>query len=384
VSSSLAWCVVAALGSAVAYAVSSVSQHRAASRSSTGAKVEVSGLLRLATQPLWLAGIGADLIGLAAHVTALRLGPVTLVQPLQVTGLLFAIPIGAVMAGRRVQADDLASAALVVAGLGLFLTLGHLGPATQVLPAATSTVLTVAALILVMALCAAGRHRAASTHAVMLAGAAGVAFAVTAVLLEALGQVQAARSWSALLTAEQIPAVAGLLLLGTAGFVVSQAAFQVGALELALPTLTVVDPVVSVALAAVLLHESLRVNIITVPGFALAVALVLVGVVRLGRGQAAADQPGGPSWRGLLTAGRNRAGAAGVGAVYGLTAGMLPILIALHRDPDTNRAERALLVLAAAGTGAVLGLARAARQSQQNPRAAHRQPPGPGHGGAAK
>jgi len=106
--------------------------------------------------------------------------------------------------------------------------------------------------------------------------------------------------------------------------------------------------------------------------------------VRLGRRQAAANQPEGPSWRGLLTAGRNRAGAAGVGAVYGLTAGMLPILIALHRDPDTNRAERALLVLAAAGTGAVLGLARAARHSQQNPRAAHRQPPDPGHGGAAK
>lgn len=360
-SRSLPWCVVATLGAALAYALSSVTQHRAASRSSTGATVQVSGLLRLATQPLWLAGIAADLFGLAAHVTALRLGPVTLVQPLQVTGLLFAIPVGAVIAGRRVHADDLVSAALVVAGLGLFLTLGHLGPATHVLTTTTSTVLTVAASVVVAVLCAVGRHRAGSAHAVMLAAAAGVAFAVTSVLLEALGQVQAARGWSALATTEQIPAVAGLLLLGTAGLVVSQAAFQVGALEVALPTLTVVDPVVSVALAAVVLHESLRVNTITVPAFALAVALVLVGVVRLGRTQATPDQPAGLSWRGVLTRWRNRAGAAGVGAVYGLGAGLLPILIALRYDPDTNRAERTLLVLAASGTGAALGLARAAR-----------------------
>jgi len=354
--------VVATLGAALAYALSSVTQHRAASRSSTGATVHVSGLFRLTTQPLWLAGIAADLFGLAAHVTALRLGPVTLVQPLQVTGLLFAIPIGAVIAGRRVHADDLVSAALVVAGLGLFLTLGQLGPATHVLTTTSSTVLTVAASVVIAALSVVGRYRAGSAHAVLLAGAAGVAFAVTSVLLEALGQVQAARGWSALATTEQIPAVAGLLLLGTAGLVISQAAFQIGALQVALPTLTVVDPVVSVALAAVVLHESLRVNTITVPAFALAVALVLVGVVRLGRTQATPDQPTGLSWRGVLTGWRNRAGAAGVGAVYGLGAGLLPILIALQDDPDTNRAERTLLVLAASGTGAALGLARAARR----------------------
>lgn len=69
----------------------------------------------------------------------------------------------------------------------------------------------------------------------------------------------------------------------------------------------------------------------------------------------------------MLTGWRNRAGAAGVGAVYGLGAGLLPILIALRYDPDTTRAARALLVLAASGTGAALGVARAARRPPVSP-----------------
>ena len=41
--------------------------------------------------PLWLAGLAADGIGLACQVIALHLGALAVVQPLMVTGLLFAL-----------------------------------------------------------------------------------------------------------------------------------------------------------------------------------------------------------------------------------------------------------------------------------------------------
>ena len=80
-------------------------------------------LWRLAHRPLWVAGIVADGVSALLHVVALSFGPITLVQPLGVTGLLFAMPIVAVLRRQRISARDLSAALVVLAALSVLLAL---------------------------------------------------------------------------------------------------------------------------------------------------------------------------------------------------------------------------------------------------------------------
>jgi hypothetical protein len=55
-------------------------------------------LVRLGAEPLWLAGLGASIVGFGLEATALAVAPVVLVQPLIVGELLFALPLAAAQA----------------------------------------------------------------------------------------------------------------------------------------------------------------------------------------------------------------------------------------------------------------------------------------------
>ncbi|MHB8452616.1 MAG: DMT family protein, partial [Mycobacteriales bacterium] len=138
---STAWAVPAALGASVCYAAGLVLQHNEAARSSEAGKVRVAGLVGLLAQPVWLLGIAFDGAGLALHVLALGLGPVSLVQPLQVTSLLFALLLGAAINRRPIRSGELEAGLLIVAGVGAFLALTRPGVTTAALPRATAGLL---------------------------------------------------------------------------------------------------------------------------------------------------------------------------------------------------------------------------------------------------
>jgi len=78
---------VAALGSALFLAVASVLQHRA------GHDTAAVALWQVLKRPVWLAGAGAGLAGFCLHVLALSGGRLSVVQPLLVSALLFALPL---------------------------------------------------------------------------------------------------------------------------------------------------------------------------------------------------------------------------------------------------------------------------------------------------
>src|SRR4051794_41650861 len=58
-------------------------------------------LVDLAHRPKWVLGISADVGSFALQAVALAFGPLALVQPLLVTGLLFAVPLAVRWRGRR-------------------------------------------------------------------------------------------------------------------------------------------------------------------------------------------------------------------------------------------------------------------------------------------
>src|SRR5207248_4278792 len=112
----------AALGSALCYAVASVLQQRAAAAEPFDEAPKPALLLRLVRQPLWLAGLATDGLAYLLQFVALGHGSIVLVQLLLVSGLLFALPLGALIARCPISRSDVLAGGLVVVGLATFLT----------------------------------------------------------------------------------------------------------------------------------------------------------------------------------------------------------------------------------------------------------------------
>jgi drug/metabolite transporter (DMT)-like permease len=112
--------IVLALTSALLFALGNVLQQKAGlDQSSAGPS---SGLLlRMARRPVWLAGIASDGLGFVAQAAALGIGRLAVVQPLLVSSVVFALPLGVRLSGQRVRRSDVAAAALVAVALVGFL-----------------------------------------------------------------------------------------------------------------------------------------------------------------------------------------------------------------------------------------------------------------------
>ncbi|HEX9529778.1 MAG TPA: DMT family transporter, partial [Acidimicrobiales bacterium] len=95
--------VALSLGAALCFALSSVLQHRAAVGVPDEHSLRPRMFLRLGRDWRFYAGNGFDGLGFALQFLALRRGSLALVTPLLVTGLLFALPLGALLAKRRLR-----------------------------------------------------------------------------------------------------------------------------------------------------------------------------------------------------------------------------------------------------------------------------------------
>jgi len=298
--------VVASLVAALLYAVASVLQHRSAVAAPARHSMRPGLLAHLAVQPLWLAGIGADGLAFVMQFVALGHGPLVVVQPLLVTGLLFALPLGAVVSGGRVHAGELWGAGAVVIGLALLLGAANPGTGRQNMALISWLILGLATGVPAAVLCvAAARWRRA--RPALLATAAGVVYGLTAALAKTsahlLGQgvghfVGSWQPWA------MIPA-------GALGMVLCQSAFQAGALKASLPLLTAVDPLVSIVVGIVAFHEQVSQHPLGVALEVSAGAILILGIVALGRSPLVAlddDVAAAPPMAGNVTAASGRGG----------------------------------------------------------------------------
>jgi drug/metabolite transporter (DMT)-like permease len=104
----------------------------------------VGGLLRLLAIPAWLLGTGALLCGYAVQGAALDRGKLVVVQPLLVTTIVWALPLGRWLTAQNIVPRQVLGAGVVVVGLALFVLVGD--PDTGVESASTqSLVLAIAA-----------------------------------------------------------------------------------------------------------------------------------------------------------------------------------------------------------------------------------------------
>lgn len=281
--------VAAALGSALAASASTVLQHRAARRAPRG---EPGRLLRhLLTDVPWIAGLVAGTLGLVLHVVALSAGQLVLVQPLLVSGILFALPLSVALEGSRPSARDWLLALVLVASLSTFLLSARpsggsaRAPAGELLGAGGVTVLLILGAGVLGLRVGPGRRRAA-----LLGTAAGTGFGLTAALMKQAVAVAAPFTAAALARSWSVWAVAGT---GALSIAVTQLAYRAGPLGASLPALTVGDPVVAAALGALMFRERLNqaTASLTVAGMSLLTMLTVAAALSLRTANAAEPPP---------------------------------------------------------------------------------------------
>lgn len=289
------WPVVAAsLGSAAAFAVATTLKHRSASQTPDAQQLRPREIGRLVgasiAHPLWLGGTLADTVGLSLQVLALHLGALVVVQPLLITGLLFALLLRQAT-HRRVSPREIAWGLVLTASLVGFLALAGTADQSGVSETADKVPAVVAALtgaVLAVICVALGRRQSrAGRSAALLGIAVGATYAGTAALLKTLTSI-GLQGPVTLLTSWQLYTV---LVVGAGGLVLNQLAFQAGPLAASLPAISTVDPLASIALGVVVYDERIRHTVAS--GLGLAVLLLLLGaaVIQLARLSTADDEP---------------------------------------------------------------------------------------------
>jgi drug/metabolite transporter (DMT)-like permease len=231
----------------------------------------------------WMGGMGA-VANYSLQAGALALGSVILVTALQVTSLLFALPIYARLAHHRVTRWEWTWAVMLAGSLAVLVTVGD--PDAGTARGSLGSWMVVAAVMgPVLVLCVLGaRLWARSVVApVLLAVVAGSSLALFAVLTKgAVGA--AAGGFAAFLRA---PESYCLLPAALAGMIFQQSAFRAGALTASLPTVTVAKPVVASLLGVLVLGETLNASGPRLLTLLAGSVLVVISTIALARGEAA-------------------------------------------------------------------------------------------------
>jgi drug/metabolite transporter (DMT)-like permease len=273
-----------ALCAALASAIGDVIRQRSA-QEITDKDVGHLELFRLSVRDprWWLGGMGA-IANYSLQAAALALGSVMLVTALQVTSLLFALPIYARLAHHRVTRWEWFWAVTLAGALAVLVAVGDPGTGSSRGSLGTWTAVAVVMGPTLVACVLGARIWADSTIApVLLAVVAGSSLALFALLTKgAIGAVSG--GIGAFLRA---PESYCLIPAALAGMIFQQSAFRAGALTASLPTVTVAKPVVASMLGVFVLGETLNTSGPRVLTLLTAGVLVAVATIALARGEAA-------------------------------------------------------------------------------------------------
>lgn len=236
----------------------------------------------------WLGGLG-DIGSYVLLAAALDDGSVLLVMSLQVTALLFALPIYSRMTGNRITRREWSWALVLAVALAVLIAVGDPTGGQQRAPLHTWLVVAVVIGPLLL-LCLLGARIWADrpVAALLLAAVAGTLLAVFAVLMKGVVDVLEHHPGDIWQSFE----LYALVFCGGAGMIYHQSAYRAGALTASLPTIIVAKPVVGGILGITVLAETLAAG--GWEWFVLAVTLVVVIVATIGlaRGEAASMSAG--------------------------------------------------------------------------------------------
>lgn len=241
-------------------------------------------LFRLSLRDIrwWWGGLAAA-ASFGLQAIALVLGSVVLVQALQVTALLFALPTNARLTRHPVQRREWVWALLLAAAVAVFIAVGDPAAGDQ-RGSVKSWIVVAAVLGPALVLCVLGaRIWSGAVAAVLLAVVSASSWALFAVLTKGVMEVLGDGP-GALLRAPELYAWIVAALVGT---VFQQSAFRASTLTASLPAMTVTEPVVASVLGVTVLAETLNTRGPQTLVLVAAVVAVVVATAALARGEAA-------------------------------------------------------------------------------------------------
>jgi multidrug transporter EmrE-like cation transporter len=286
VSDALAQGVPAALAAGVLYNIAPLIETAAARESGPGTGLGLRLVGSLLARPLWVAGLGCELLGYGSQVLALTVAPLVLVEPIIASGIVVLVLGGGRLLGERVTRRGGVAIGLLTIGTVL-LTVAFGGrPDTGVLAPSLD-------LWLISFGCAAGasllyalglsaeRHRSLMLCGLAFGAAAGACYGVTGVETRQLSLLVHHFSLRVAGRVLSTPTPYLLIVFGIVALGLLQRGYQRGSPATVVPTMTAVATSLTVAGGVVVFGEKLPPGATAFASAVVGMAAILLGVVSL-------------------------------------------------------------------------------------------------------
>ena len=213
-----------------------------------------SSLLRLAKQTWWLLGTVALLCGYVFQAVALDHGRLAVIQPLLVTTIVFALPLGYFLTNQVIHRKEVFGAIVVVLGLAVFTVVGQAGDGQDNAPASEWAVAVALFSAIAVGLIVAGGRGTVLRKAALYGASAGILFGLSASLCKPTMEILDAQDLRAVLESWEFYVFAAA---GIAAFLVQQVSLATGKLAASVATVSVCNPIVGIVIGTLLLEERL-------------------------------------------------------------------------------------------------------------------------------
>lgn len=271
--------VVLALLSALTVGFSTSLQHRAASEVPEGTG-EVGLLATVMRRPIWWFGQALGFVALLFHTAALAFGPIALVQPIAIMGMVFGPPIRSAMSRQWLPREEATAVVVTFAGLVAFLLATAPTHSEVVAGPGVYSVIGVCAAASVVLLLASYRVPESALRGSLMGSAAGLLFGSVAVCLKIVTHTLADHGVVAALAS---PATWACLVLGISGLGINQLSYRAARLSATMPALNIVNVAVAVAIGYLVFAESPRLTPVAVVVEVAALLAIGWGLVSLAR-----------------------------------------------------------------------------------------------------
>jgi drug/metabolite transporter (DMT)-like permease len=277
-----------ALAAAFLFALAAALQQKGALNLPAISLAHPMSLVRLAGQKMWLLGGVALLTGYVLQAAALDRGRLSIIQPLLVTTVVFALPLGVYLTHQHVGRSEEIGAVVIIVGLALFVYFGDpAGGKDNASNAQWAVAIGLLAALCVVLLAFGGRG-GLSLRAAVYGTASGILFGISSSLtkptLDFLHQ-----SVGTMLSHWECYALAAA---GVLGFVLQQVSLGTGRLAPSVATVSVANPVVGILIGTLLLDERLSRPAWHVVLAVIGLGLALVGAVAISLAREAAKEDG--------------------------------------------------------------------------------------------
>jgi drug/metabolite transporter (DMT)-like permease len=245
---------ILALVAACLFALAATLQQKGALGMGEVSLGQPSSFVRLAKQTWWLFGTLALLAGYVFQAVALDHGRLAVIQPLLVTTIVFALPLGYWLTQQPINRQEVVAAGLVVLGLAFFIVVGDAASGNDNAPSWQWAIVIVVLGVVSALLVFFGGRGSAARKAAAFGACAGLLYGLSASLWKPAAESRNADGLAGMLSHWEFWAFAAA---GILAFLVQQVSLATGRLAPSVAMTSVLNPLVGILVGTVLLDERL-------------------------------------------------------------------------------------------------------------------------------